>query len=178
MGWAGQGVSLGHCASCSSVGILLGRSCHVSPGVAVWPGDELTAHQRGRLPGPWELGQAAQPLWRQQGSSLPPEGNPLPPRTLWGRAQGHGDAGLTLSRVPQLAAVTMGQTEVPGRSCNPADTLGLLVRGRRGSQVRGAESGSSSKQPLGTLALSCVRWEHLLLPERGCGPSWLCSAVP
>lgn len=56
-------VSLGHCASCSGVGILLGRSCHVSPSVPVWPGDELTAHHWGRFSGPWELGQAAQPLW-------------------------------------------------------------------------------------------------------------------
>lgn len=68
--------------------------------------------------------------------------------------------------------MTMGQVEVPGRSCSSASTLGLLVRGRRGSQVRGAEGGSGSKQPLGGMALTCMRWEHLLLQERGWGPSF------
>lgn len=85
-------VSFGHCASCSGVGILLGRSCHVSPSVPVWPGDKLTAHHWGRFSGPWELGQAAQPLWRQQGSSLPLEGS----RILWACAPGHCDDGVHL----------------------------------------------------------------------------------
>lgn len=64
----------------------------------------------------------------------------------------------------------MGQVETPGRPCNPANTLGLLVRERRGSQVRGAEGGSSSKKPLGMVALNCMRWELVLLQERGWAP--------
>lgn len=72
--WLGRSGSLslgpGRCASCSGVGILLGRSCHVSAGVLMGPGDTITSGAGSGICRSWKgsssflLGLCRDTTWR------------------------------------------------------------------------------------------------------------------
>lgn len=120
------------------------------------------AHQWSWFPGPQELGQASQPLRRQQGPSSPIEGNSFFPGAVRGRcAAGHLDAGPRGSppaRVPQLPACAAADPGA-GRGAEPT-RQGSFWSGSAEGGEKGTESGSSSK----ATPLAC--W---LFPARGSG---------